>query len=109
MRRLWYIPGKQYPSIPDYDHDLVMKPEITLSDINHQLNKKYGYYYGSSGEYLIKEPKVERLLATIKTWLRDGTRGFFDGQTYFGKVFDGFLSLTNIPTYSPALTNFISY
>ncbi len=85
VRRLWYIPGKQYPSIPDYDHDLVMKPEITLSDINHQLNKKYGYYYGSSGEYLIKEPKVERLLATIKTWLRDGTRGFFDGQTYFGE------------------------
>ncbi|CCF16720.1 putative uncharacterized protein [Brevibacillus laterosporus GI-9] len=66
-------------------HDLVMKPEITLSDIYHQLNKKYGYYYGSNGEHLIKEPKVERLLAAIKTWLRDGTRGFFDGQTYFGE------------------------
>jgi hypothetical protein len=55
-------------------HDYVLKPEITLSDINQKLVEKYG-----------KEPKAERLMAAIKPWLREGVWGLFDGETYFGE------------------------
>lgn len=52
----------------------VRKPEPTISDIYNYLVEKY------SEEY-----KAERLIASIRPFLHDGSKPIFDGQTNFGK------------------------
>ncbi|WP_245805942.1 VirB4 family type IV secretion system protein [Bacillus alkalicellulosilyticus] len=52
----------------------VRKPEPTISDIYAYLTENF-----------IKEKRAARLIASIKPFLRDGSKPIFDGQTYFGK------------------------
>ncbi|MEK4671377.1 VirB4 family type IV secretion system protein [Niallia sp. FSL R7-0271] len=52
----------------------VRKPEPTISDINNYLLEKY-----------IDEPRVQRLIAAIKPFLRTGSKPIFDGQTFLGR------------------------
>ena len=47
-----------------------------------------------------KEPKAERLLATISQFLSTGSKPIFDGQTYFGKENEG------IDIHTTKLVNF---
>ncbi|MFF0828746.1 VirB4 family type IV secretion system protein [Brevibacillus sp. NPDC003359] len=56
-------------------HDQILKDEITITDIFNMLVEKFG-----------QDPKgrADRLIDAIHPWLRGGTRGFFDGQTYYG-------------------------
>jgi len=51
----------------------VRKPEPTISDV-------YAYLM----EHYKTQPNAERILATIRPFLRDGSKPIFDGQTYLG-------------------------
>ncbi|GEL05526.1 VirB4 family type IV secretion system protein [Rummeliibacillus stabekisii] len=50
------------------------KPEPTVSDVFHYVTEHYG-----------SESKAQRLLASVRPFLRDGSKPIFDGQTYFGR------------------------
>lgn len=50
------------------------KSEPTISDIYKYLVDKYGIEY-----------KAERLIASMRPYLHDGSRPIFDGQTFLGK------------------------
>lgn len=67
----------------------VKKPEPTITDVFNYLYEKYS-----------KEPKAERLLATISQFLSTGSKPIFDGQTYFGKENEG------IDIHTTKLVNF---
>ncbi|MFJ8519428.1 VirB4 family type IV secretion system protein [Lysinibacillus xylanilyticus] len=67
----------------------VKKPEPTLTDVFNYLLEKYE-----------TEPKAERLLATIRPFLADGSKPIFDGQTYFGKDVDVNIHTTKLVNFN---------
>lgn len=52
----------------------VRKPEPTISDVYDYLVKHYQ-----------SDRRAHKLIASIKPFLREGSKPIFDGQTYFGK------------------------
>ncbi|MCM3317929.1 DUF87 domain-containing protein [Rummeliibacillus stabekisii] len=64
------------------------KPEPTVSDVFEYITNKYG-----------SESKAQRLLASVRPFLRDGSKPIFDGQTYFGRDI-------NVDLHTTRLVNF---
>ena len=87
-------PSSLYTSEPKIENGLliqtdVKKPEPTLTDVYEYLN-----------EHFKNEPRCDRLIGIIKSFLRDGSRPIFDGQTYFGKKYE------NVDIHTVRLVNF---
>lgn len=72
-------PSSLYTTEPREENGVILqanvrKLEPTLTDVYHHLVERYK-----------TEQEVQRLLAAIQPFLRDGSKPIFDGQTYFGR------------------------